>query len=145
MSDTKMQGKPVGAPASGRRAPRVVAGGEIEEILERNWWGVLSMTLEECPYAVPVVYGYDGSAFYIATGPGRKLETLLANPAACLTITELEEAGALWRSVVVTGTASPVEGLGERLAAFNALRRQRWGATESPQRAMQGRSRRPRC
>lgn len=111
---------------AGRTAPRrtrSLAPAEIDAVLRRNYWGILATAADRRPYAVPVVYGYDGSALYVATGPGRKLTNLLENPNVCVTIAEVEDA-ASWRSVVVAGEARPLEDLGERLAAFNILRRQ---------------------
>jgi uncharacterized protein len=119
-----------------RRGPRTLSRAEIETILGRNWWGVLATTLNGEPYGVPVAYGYDGDALYIATGPGRKLANLMANPLACFTITEVGAGDAGWCSVIVAGEATPIESLAERLRALNVLRRQVAGhRTASPRDA----------
>ena len=76
------------------------------------------------PYAVPIIYGYDGAQFVFANGPGRKVEVLRSNPEVCLVVTEVENSGQRWRSVVVRGKVEWVEGTVERLAAFNLLRKQ---------------------
>jgi len=119
-----------------RRGPRALSPAEIEAILERNWWGVLATTVDGEPYGVPVAYGYDGDALYFATGPGRKLANLLANPLACFTITEVGAGDAGWCSVIVTGEAAPIESLAGRLRALNVLRGQVAGhRTASPRDA----------
>jgi nitroimidazol reductase NimA-like FMN-containing flavoprotein (pyridoxamine 5'-phosphate oxidase superfamily) len=42
-------------------------------------------------------------------------------------VTEVEDGGARWRSVIVRGEARLLTGVGERLRALGALRRQRPG------------------
>lgn len=116
-----------------RRTPRALASDEIDGVLARNWWGVLATSVGGRPYAVPVAYGYDGSALFIATGAGQKLDYVLENPAICFTITEVDD-GSRWRSVVLTGEAVTVPTLGARLAAFDVLRRQVAGRRKSTPR-----------
>jgi len=99
-------------------------GPAIDALVRRNYWAVLATADGDQPYAVPIVYGYDGSAFYLASSAGLKLDNLLANPCVCLTIAEVEPGATRWRSVVVTGRAEQVKASRERLAAFDALRRQ---------------------
>lgn len=96
------------------------------ELLDRNWWGDLATVGPDGrPYAVPVVYGWDGSHFWIASRAGRKVKNLEANPSVCLTVVEVEGDGDHWASVVVAGTARVVEGLQPHLRALRALRKQR--------------------
>jgi nitroimidazol reductase NimA-like FMN-containing flavoprotein (pyridoxamine 5'-phosphate oxidase superfamily) len=85
---------------------------------------VLATAAGGVPYAVPVVYGYDGTDFFIAMRDGRKARNLDGNPIACLTVVDVQEIGARWRSVVVTGTAEWLSGVADRLRALDALRRQ---------------------
>ena len=112
-----------GGPAHGR-TPLPLDPAEIDAILRRNCWGVLSTAAGARAYAVPVIYGYDGSAIYLVSGPGQKLSALQENPGVCFTVAEVEAGGARWQSVVLLGEAGLVEGLLERVAAFNVLRRQ---------------------
>ena len=102
---------------------------EIDALIERNCWGVLSLVEGDRPYAVPVIYGYDGVAFVFANGPGRKVDIIDANPRVCLVITEVEEAGKRWRSVVVKGAIEWVDDLTGKVAAFHQLRKQVPSAT----------------
>lgn len=108
----------------GRFASETLSEAEVAALLERNWWGTLATAAEGRPYAVPVVYGWDGERFYVANRPGRKARALEANPAVCLTVVEVEEGGGDWRSVVVEGRAEPVADPRGYLAALKALRRQ---------------------
>jgi nitroimidazol reductase NimA-like FMN-containing flavoprotein (pyridoxamine 5'-phosphate oxidase superfamily) len=106
------------------RTVRELERSEIEALLQRNSWGVLALSENDSPYAVPVIYGYDGSDFVFANAPGRKAEIIDANPQVCLVITEVEEAGKRWRSVVVHGRVEWIEELTGKLSAFNTLRKQ---------------------
>ena len=109
---------------AGARERRTLTEQEVQELLARNCWGVLSMSIADEPYAVPVIYGYDGRQFVFANGPGRKVDTLNRNPRVCLVIAEVEESGKRWRSVVVRGEVEWIEGVADRLHAFNLLRQQ---------------------
>jgi nitroimidazol reductase NimA-like FMN-containing flavoprotein (pyridoxamine 5'-phosphate oxidase superfamily) len=106
---------------------RSLAPEEIDALLRRNNWGVLATSLDDEPYGVPIIYGWDGEGLYFVTGPGRKADFMEANPAVTLTVTEVEDGGARWRSVIVRGEARRLTGVGERLRALGALRRQRPG------------------
>lgn len=54
------------------------------------------------PYLVPLAFGYDGSALYAHSGPGRKIQIMRANPLVSI---EVDEATASdrWSSVVAEG------------------------------------------
>lgn len=103
---------------------REMTGEEIEELLARSWWGNLATVEKDGPYAVPVIYGYSGQDFYVASRPGRKISNLEKNPAVCLTVVEAESLGAAWSSVVVLGNADLVHGFRGHVAAIRALRGQ---------------------
>jgi nitroimidazol reductase NimA-like FMN-containing flavoprotein (pyridoxamine 5'-phosphate oxidase superfamily) len=108
-----------------RRSARKLEQHEIDEFLRRSFWGVLAMSLHDEPYGVPIIYAYDDEGvFYIANGPGRKIETLEQNPNVTLTVVELEDYGKKWRSVIAYGRIEMVESLTEKLHAFNTLRKQ---------------------
>jgi len=85
---------------------------------------VLSTVEEPYPYAVPVVYGYDGDHFYIANKSGRKVSNIEAHRGVCLCVAEVERGTGEWSSVVVTGDAKFVDGVDGRLEALRTLRRQ---------------------
>lgn len=107
----------------GRRVPRALDRAEIEEILQATSWGVIATAVDDEPYAVPIVFGWDGEAFYVINGPGRKIRNIEANPRVCLTIAEVEGKGQRWRSVVVRGTVEFV-GIGGMLHAAEVVRKQ---------------------
>jgi nitroimidazol reductase NimA-like FMN-containing flavoprotein (pyridoxamine 5'-phosphate oxidase superfamily) len=117
-----------------RSGPLVLSVGECRAVLARVGWGVLATVGDGQPYGVPVGYALGSDCVYLASGPGRKRENLEANPRVCLTVCDVDTYDR-WRSVVVQGEATPVEGLAARavaVAAFVAQRapRARPGATE---------------
>lgn len=88
---------------TGRRfAPRELADEETRDLLRRAYWGMLAVSDDGAPYAVPVAYGWDGEHFYVAMGAGRKADALERNPRVCLTVAEVP-AGRPWLSAVVQG------------------------------------------
>jgi uncharacterized protein len=112
------------AEGGGRRTGRELSPEEIDELLKRGFWGVLATSVNDEPYGVPIIYAYDDGAIYIANGPGKKINNLEANPNVTLTVVELEDYGRLWRSVIVYGKVELLQDLGDKLHAFNALRKQ---------------------
>jgi uncharacterized protein len=109
---------------AGRRPGRMLNKEEIEQFLKRGFWGVLATSVGDEPYGVPIIYGYDDGVFYIANGPGKKIQNMEKNPNVTLTIVELEDYGRQWKSVIVYGRVEIVSDLTEKLTAFNALRKQ---------------------
>jgi nitroimidazol reductase NimA-like FMN-containing flavoprotein (pyridoxamine 5'-phosphate oxidase superfamily) len=102
------------AAEAGSRSSRAMTREEIDAFLRQGFWGVLATALDNEPYGVPIIYAYDDDGtFYIANGPGRKISTLEKNPNVTLTVV-----------VIVFGKAEIVSDVGEKLHAFNALRRQ---------------------
>ena len=112
------------APEQRRPVSRVLDDDEVRAIVVRNFWGVLS-TLDPGgqPYAVPIIYGYDG-AFLAVLRDGRKVRNIEANPRVCLNVAEVENHAKTWRSVVVTGRASFVDTDEEMQAAIEVMRAQ---------------------
>jgi nitroimidazol reductase NimA-like FMN-containing flavoprotein (pyridoxamine 5'-phosphate oxidase superfamily) len=122
---------------AGSRQARAMSDAEVDAFLRAARWAVLATSERDGPYAVPVAFGVDRGACYIASGQGRKLDNIRRSPGVCLTVVEVgdaRDAGANWRSVVLRGTAEPVTGLSEKLRGFGALRRQfRGTATLTPE------------
>lgn len=111
--------------AAGRGSGRPLSQEEIEAFLKQGFWGVLATSVDDEPYGVPIIYAYDeDGTFYIANGPGKKIQNVEKNPNVTLTIVELEDYGRKWKSVIVYGRVEIVHELGEKLHAFNALRKQ---------------------
>ena len=120
MSDIKQH-----AEDAGRRTGRKLDKTEIVAFLRKGFWGVLALSVDDEPYGVPIIYAYDDDGtFYIANGPGKKIEMMQKNPNVTLTVVELEDYGKKWRSVIVYGRVELVDSLPEKLHAFNALRKQ---------------------
>jgi nitroimidazol reductase NimA-like FMN-containing flavoprotein (pyridoxamine 5'-phosphate oxidase superfamily) len=113
------------AAGAGRRTGRKLDKTEIDAFLRQGFWGVLALSVDDEPYGVPIIYAYDDDGtFYIANGPGKKIEMMQKNPQVTLTVVELEDYGRRWRSVIVYGKVELVDRLPEKLHAFNALRKQ---------------------
>jgi nitroimidazol reductase NimA-like FMN-containing flavoprotein (pyridoxamine 5'-phosphate oxidase superfamily) len=94
---------------------------EIDAVIEREGVGVLALSADDVPYALPMSYGYDPGqgTFYMMFGAdGRKTEYVTANDTASLTITERD--GGVWRSILVRGWIGDVPESKER-QAFAAL------------------------
>lgn len=89
-------------------------------ILARHRLCILSVVDGGAPYAVPLFYGFDGATLHLGLAEGRKTRALDANPALCITVTELGE-GDAWASVQVTGVAEWVEEPAARAESVRAL------------------------
>jgi uncharacterized protein len=112
--------------------PQRMTQAEITRFLQSQGWGILTTVGVEGPYGVPVSYGFDGRAVFIATGAGRKQRHLEVDPRVSLTVLRVTD-GSRWTSVVVEGSARAVTGVGEKLRAAGILARQHAaGATLSP-------------
>lgn len=110
---------------AGGRTGRALSQPEIHEFLKRGYWGVLALSANDEPYGVPIIYGYDDDGcFYIASAGGKKIEVVGKNPNVTLTVVEIEDHGRRWKSVIVYGKAEVLDGMTEKLHAFNALRKQ---------------------
>ncbi|MEJ2185372.1 MAG: pyridoxamine 5'-phosphate oxidase family protein [Gemmatimonadota bacterium] len=117
------------AGASERRmrqfSSRPLADDEVAAFLRDHSWGVLATSLDDVPYSVPVIYGYDGHVFYIIMIRGKKTGILEQNPRVCLTIPDVREPGMQWSSVVVSGEVEWVKDVKGWLSAIITIRRQR--------------------
>jgi uncharacterized protein len=113
-----------------RRQARDLDSAECTALLRHARWGILATSGERHPYAVPVAYGFDGEQIYIAMGDGTKTRNIERDPGLCLTIVDVAEIGACWRSVVILGAAEWVADLAGRLRGFEALRRHHGVALE---------------
>ncbi len=101
----------------------------IDGLLGRCRWMSIALTGPEGPYIITLSYGYDrerNALFFHTARTGLKLELLRKDPRACGTI--IEDLGYLhgrcshaYRSLVVFGKISFVEGTDEIDHAFNVL------------------------
>ena len=110
---------------AGRRSARDLSAVEIKQFLRQSYWAVLAVSVNDEPYGVPVIYGYDEDGnIYIANGPGKKINMIEQNPHVTMTVVEVAEAGKRWRSVIVRGDVEVVQDLNQKMHAFNTLRKQ---------------------
>ena len=115
------------APTKGKRhsAPVPLDAAECRELLARVGWGVsATVGADGHPYSVPIGYALGKDCVYLACGAGQKREFIEADPRVCLTVAEVDTFSH-WRSVVVRGTAEPVEGLAAHAVAVAAFATQR--------------------
>lgn len=96
---------------------------EIEALLRRRRIGRIGCCVDDRPYVVPVTYAYDGSAVYVLSGPGRKIDAMRADPRVCFEVEEIDESGGTvdWRSVIADGVYEELTDDGERRAALTLL------------------------
>ncbi len=105
-------------------AERLLSHDEIMGVISRNFIAVLSTVGGDQPYAIPFIYGFDGEAFFAVLSPGRKARNIESNANVCVTVVENDGSAGPWRSVVVTGKASWVEGVLKLGHALNTIRKQ---------------------
>ena len=75
---------------------------ECTKLLESNRLGRLACADDGQPYIVSIFYAYADDHLYAFTLPGRKLDTMRANPNVALLVEEFGQARE-WRSVVAEG------------------------------------------
>lgn len=81
---------------------------DMEELVLRNKFGRLGLSVNDEPYVVPVSYAYHEGKIYIHSERGKKTEYLTKNPRVCFQIDEVYENGS-WKSVIIYGKAKFVE------------------------------------
>lgn len=117
-----------------RRKDREIATqGDMEDILSRAEYGVLSLCDKGKPYGVAVNFGLYDNALYIHCAPdGRKLDLIRGNPAAAFTavgntkLIRAEKAcdwSSYYESVFIEGRAAIVEDTEGKIAGLNAIMR----------------------
>lgn len=95
-----------------RRHKQLLPLEESREILSKMTNGVLALKgSEDCPYAVPVSYAYDGADIYIHSAvTGHKIDCIRYNPEVSFCVVSQddvvpEEFTTYFKSVIVFGTA----------------------------------------
>ena len=131
-----------------RRVPaRAVYDREaIDRILDEALIAHLGFVHDGHPFVIPTLHARVGDTVYVhGSAASRAIRTLGSGVPACLTVTLLDgivlarsafHTSVNYRSVVVLGTATPVEGRGERLRALEAFMERlipgRWGEVRPP-------------
>lgn len=139
------------APTARTRVRRVPARAAydreaVHAILDAGLLAHLAFVHEGQPYAIPTLHARVGERLYIhGSAASRAIRTLCAGAPACLTVTLLDglvlarsafHHSVNYRSVVVLGSALPVEGEQERLRALQAFTEKlipgRWDEVRPP-------------
>ncbi len=141
------------APSSRTRVRRLPERGvydhaAIDTVLDAGLVAHLGFVHEEQAFVIPTLHARVGDRVYVhGSAASRTLRTLATGISACLTVTLLDgivlarsvfEHSMNYRSVVVLGTALPVEEPGEKLAALEAFTEKllpgRWAEARQPTR-----------
>jgi nitroimidazol reductase NimA-like FMN-containing flavoprotein (pyridoxamine 5'-phosphate oxidase superfamily) len=118
----------------------------IDAILDEALLAHLAFALDGQPYAIPTLQARVGDCVYFhGSAASRAIRALSAGAPACLTVTLIDglvlarsafHHSVNYRSVVVLGSARPVEGPDERLVALRAFTERlvpgRWGEVRPP-------------
>ena len=85
---------------------------DIDRLLDRRGYGILSMAVDDEPYSIPVSFGYDGEVFYFAfiqdDEQNAKFEFISEGATVRLLVTDIK-ARFDWQSVAVTGSVESVD------------------------------------
>jgi nitroimidazol reductase NimA-like FMN-containing flavoprotein (pyridoxamine 5'-phosphate oxidase superfamily) len=131
-----------------RRLPTRAAydRGAIDQILDEAMIAHLGFVDDGQPFVIPTLHARVGDTVYFhGSAASRAIRTLSSDVPACLTVTLIDgvvlarsvfHSSVNYRSVVVLGTATPVEGPDERLLALEAFVERlipgRWGEVRPP-------------
>ena len=81
---------------------------QIDELLHEQFVARIGCSADGEIYVVPIIYAYDGAAFYVASVSGRKIATMRANPSVCFEVDRYE--GGSWRSAIAYGRYEELDG-----------------------------------
>src|SRR4051794_25095067 len=81
----------------------------IDELLREEIVGRIGCHAEGETYVVPVIYAYDGEAFYAYSIEGKKIRMMRENPSVGFEVDRYEGPGR-WRSVIAQGEYEELEG-----------------------------------
>jgi nitroimidazol reductase NimA-like FMN-containing flavoprotein (pyridoxamine 5'-phosphate oxidase superfamily) len=94
---------------------------EIDELLNAQVVGRIGCHADGLTYVVPVIYAYDGDAFWVVTIEGQKTRMMRANPDVCFEVDEYERGS--WRSAIAYGRFEELDEAGaERALSLLAAR-----------------------
>jgi len=120
--------------------------GAIEAILDEALVAHVGLVEDGQPYVIPTLHARVGEVLYFhGSAASRTIRALAGGAPACLTVTLLDglvlarsavHHSVNYRSVVVLGVASPVQGQAERAEALRAFTERlvpgRWGEVRAP-------------
>jgi uncharacterized protein len=95
---------------------------EIEAFLWRSRIGRIGYCVDDRPCIVPITYAYDGTAVYVSSGPGQKVDAMRARTQICFEVDDID-GSAVWRSVIADGVYEELTRESERCAALSQISR----------------------
>ncbi len=111
---------------------------EIDELLNAQVVGRIGCHAEGLTYVVPVIYAYDGDAFYVVTIEGQKVRMMRKNPRVCFEVDDYERGS--WRSAIVQGRFEELDSQGAARAVALLSARFSAGGAERRRPTDQGRA-----
>jgi nitroimidazol reductase NimA-like FMN-containing flavoprotein (pyridoxamine 5'-phosphate oxidase superfamily) len=87
---------------------RELARPEIDALLHDELVGRIGCHADGLTYVVPVIYAYDGDAFYVASREGQKVRMMRASPDVCFEVDRYERGS--WRSAIAHGRFEELTG-----------------------------------
>lgn len=81
---------------------------DIDDLLRAQVVGRVGCHADGLTYVVPVIYAYDGAAFYVLTVDGQKVRMMRENPQVCFEVDEYENGS--WRSAIAYGRYEELAG-----------------------------------
>jgi nitroimidazol reductase NimA-like FMN-containing flavoprotein (pyridoxamine 5'-phosphate oxidase superfamily) len=81
---------------------------EIDALLHDELVGRIGCHVDGLTYVVPVIYAYDGDAFYVASREGQKVRMMRTSPDVCFEVDRYERGS--WRSAIVQGRFEELTG-----------------------------------
>ena len=105
---------------------------QIDDLLRAQVVGRVGCHAGGLTYVVPVIYAYDGEAFYVYTVEGQKVRMMRESPGVCFEVDEYARGS--WRSAIAQGRYEELDAdgaartlalLAERLPASGGTRRPR--------------------
>ena len=109
-----------------RRKDREITGKDIEAVLEKGEYGILSTVgADGMPYALPISYAWKNGKIHLhcAKGVGKKVDNITNCQDVCFVVVgdtqvQPESFATLYESVIVTGKIAPAEDKKESLLAL---------------------------
>jgi nitroimidazol reductase NimA-like FMN-containing flavoprotein (pyridoxamine 5'-phosphate oxidase superfamily) len=81
---------------------------EIDALLHDELVGRIGCHADGLTYVVPVIYAYDGDAFYVASREGQKVRMMRTSPDVCFEVDRYERGS--WRSAIAHGRFEELAG-----------------------------------
>lgn len=103
---------------------------QIDDLLRAQMVGRVGCHAGGLTYVVPVIYAYDGEAFYVYTVEGQKVRMMRESPGVCFEVDEYERGS--WRSAIAQGRYEELDADGAARALALLTERFPAGGTRRP-------------